>query len=201
MLLRQNDRRVQRTRQLLRDALLALIIGRGYEQLTVQDILDQANLGRATFYAHYRDKQDLLFDMFAGLRQVLRVQHTSENAPQATTGTLQQMSMRFFRHAAEQRTLYRAMVGKESGTLLHTYAHKLLSEELRAYFLQLTPRNMHPNVPLEVTVTYLVSSLLALLIWWLDHDLPCSPEQMDVMFRQLVLPGVADTLGIAIEAI
>jgi AcrR family transcriptional regulator len=201
MLVRQNDRRVQRTRQLLRDALLALIIKQGYEQLTVQDILDQANLGRATFYAHYRDKQDLLFDMFAGLRQVFRLAHSGEQSVEAGIGALQHMSLGFFRHAAEQHQLYRAMVGKESGTLLHTYAYKLLSDELYIYLTKIVPYGARSSVPLEVAVTYLVSSLLALLIWWLNHDLPCSPEEIDVMFRQLALPGIASTFGIAPETI
>jgi len=54
------DRRVQRTRQLLNEALMSLIVEKGYEAITVQDIIDRANLGRSTFYAHYQDKEDLL---------------------------------------------------------------------------------------------------------------------------------------------
>ena len=55
------DRRVQRTRQLLNRALMELIVEKGYDSVTVQDIIDRANLGRSTFYAHYQDKDDLLF--------------------------------------------------------------------------------------------------------------------------------------------
>src|SRR5512141_2904590 len=58
------DRRVQRTQQLLREALVALILEKGYDAITVQDILDLANMGRSTFYAHYRDKEDLLLSGF-----------------------------------------------------------------------------------------------------------------------------------------
>jgi AcrR family transcriptional regulator len=54
------DRRIQRTRQLLRNALFALIIERGYESIAIQDITERANLGRATFYLHYQDKEELL---------------------------------------------------------------------------------------------------------------------------------------------
>lgn len=60
----KEDRRVVRTRQLLRDALVSLILERGYDEVTVQDVLDRANLGRSTFYAHYRNKDDLLFSGF-----------------------------------------------------------------------------------------------------------------------------------------
>ena len=51
------DRRVQRTRKLLQDALMALILEKGYEAVTIQDIIDRANVGRSTFYAHFLDKQ------------------------------------------------------------------------------------------------------------------------------------------------
>ena len=54
------DRRIVRTRQLLRDSLMSLILEKGYEAVTVQHITDQANLGRATFYLHYKDKEELL---------------------------------------------------------------------------------------------------------------------------------------------
>ena len=54
------DRRIQRTRQLLEDALIALILEKGYDKITVQNIVDQANVGRSTFYSHFLDKDDLM---------------------------------------------------------------------------------------------------------------------------------------------
>jgi AcrR family transcriptional regulator len=158
----------------------------------VQEILGRANLGRATFYAHYRDKQDLLLDTFAALRGVFHAQHTDERG-------VDHLSLRFFRHAAGQRRLYRAMVGKESGALLHTYARRLLSDELRDHLGQLAARGEPRAVPIEVAVEYLVSTLLGLLSWWLDHDLPYPPEQMDAMFRRLALPGLAEVFGFSLE--
>src|SRR5436189_198695 len=65
------DRRVQRTRQLLQDALLAMVIEKGYDATTVQDIIDRANVGRATFYAHFPDKQTLLTSRLEDLRVLL----------------------------------------------------------------------------------------------------------------------------------
>src|SRR5205809_7879580 len=68
---RATDRRVQRTRQLLQDALISMMIAKGYETTTVQDILDRANVGRATFYAHFADKETLLNSRLADLRSFL----------------------------------------------------------------------------------------------------------------------------------
>ena len=65
------DRRVQRTRKLLQDALIALVLEKGYEAVTIQDIIDRANVGRSTFYAHFLDKQHLFLSGFEQLRQEL----------------------------------------------------------------------------------------------------------------------------------
>ena len=65
------DRRVQRTRQLLQDALIAMVIEKGYDAVTIQDIIDRANVGRATFYAHFADKQTLLTSRLEDLRGLL----------------------------------------------------------------------------------------------------------------------------------
>ena len=62
------DRRVQRTRKLLRSALVQLIMERGYDVLTIQDITDKANLGRTTFYLHYQSKDEVLLDHHAEMR-------------------------------------------------------------------------------------------------------------------------------------
>src|SRR5262245_23066722 len=65
------DRRIQRTRDLLHQALISLMIEKGYEVITVQDIIDRANVGRSTFYAHYVGKQDLLVSGLKGLSKHL----------------------------------------------------------------------------------------------------------------------------------
>ena len=66
------DRRVRKTRQLLREALMELTLERGYDHVTIQDILDRADVGRSTFYAHYHDKDDLLVSEFETGRAATR---------------------------------------------------------------------------------------------------------------------------------
>src|SRR5215471_7724311 len=65
------DRRIQRTRDVLHQALISLMIEKGYEVITVQDIIDRANVGRSTFYAHYVGKQDLLLSGLKNLSKNL----------------------------------------------------------------------------------------------------------------------------------
>jgi AcrR family transcriptional regulator len=174
------DRRVRRTRQLLIDALLGLIVERGYETLTVQDILERADVGRSTFYAHFRDKDDLLHAAFARLRMVLALSAGDHPGPDLAT-----LSLTLFRHTDSYRVLYQAMVGRPSGALLTRTLHGLLSEHVQAHMAQLAP---HLPVPVEVAVQYYVSALLGLLTWWLDAPRGYSAEEMDAMFRRLVRP-------------
>jgi AcrR family transcriptional regulator len=177
------DRRVRRTRQLLIDALLALVVERGYEGLTVQDVLDRADVGRSTFYAHFRDKDDLLQAAFARLRAVLEGHTRGQGA-----ASLSDISLALFCHTADHRPLYRAMVGRPSGALMLRVAHEQLSDVVRPHLDQAAGRL---SVPPDVAAQYYVSALFGLLTWWLDADLPYTPAEMDAMFRRLMLPALA----------
>jgi AcrR family transcriptional regulator len=68
----EQDRRVRRTRRILIEALIQLILEKGYSRITVQDILDRADVGRSTFYSHFRDQEALLVACFDSLRDELR---------------------------------------------------------------------------------------------------------------------------------
>mgnify|MGYP000908141578 FL=1 len=66
---RKDDRRIQKTRKQLRDSMLELILDRGYDDISIQDVTDRANLGRATFYLHYREKDELYADVIQNMAQ------------------------------------------------------------------------------------------------------------------------------------
>lgn len=189
----RTDRRIERTRQTLRQALLDLIVERGYDALTVQDVLDRANVGRSTFYAHFRDMDDLLLSGFDQLQRQF-AEHLGEqeaNAEGPWTVTLL-----LFRHAHDQHALYKALAAGPSGQIFVAQVHKLLAAQMRVH-LKAAARRHKLSVPYDVVAQYTVSSLVAMLTWWLDQDRPYSPERMSAMYRQLVEPGVMRALGVA----
>ncbi len=191
------DRRIQRTRQLLRDALMALILEKGYAAITVQDILDRANLGRSTFYAHCRDKDDLLVSEFEHFKEMFEEFDARSPAGKHSLGAGDLApSLAFFRHAGEQHRLYKAMVGKRGGELVQEYLYRYISDLVKKHLKMRAPDDKKLAVPREVLVHYVVSSFLSLLTWWLDHDMPCTAEQMDDMFTRLTLPGFQAATGI-----
>ena len=182
------DRRIQRTRQLLQDALISLILEKGYDKITVQHIIDEANVGRSTFYAHYLDKDDLMASSVEKLREELH-QHMvgADNGDEQDAAIA---SLALFRHTKEQHHLYKAMIGGRGIDIVTKAIHDTLTSQAQAYFEQIERKSGPLTIPMPVMTTYLAGTLQTLLTWWLDNDMPYSPERMNEMFVQLAMGGI-----------
>jgi AcrR family transcriptional regulator len=183
------DRRVRRTRELLRGALISLILEKGYERVTVQDIIDRADVGRSTFYAHFRDKEDLLVFGLEELRAAFR-----PDAQDAGTGRRGRRApsptLAVFEHFARHREVWKAMVGRRGADVFMRYLHRFLSELLRGQLAARAPDGP-TQVPLDALVEFAVDALIGLGVrWWMEHDLPYTPEEMDRLYRRLTEPGI-----------
>lgn len=124
---KRRDRRIERTQQLLRGALRSLIQEKGFEALTVQEIIDRANIGRATFYSHFDNKDDLLASGFEDLRASLKTrQRDAFSRGHTIEDRVFGFSQEVFAHTNEYREAFRAMVGQRSGAVVQRLLHKLL---------------------------------------------------------------------------
>jgi len=182
------DRRVQRTRQLLRDALIALILEKGYDKITVQDIINRANIGRSTFYDHYLDKDDLMESGVEKLRAEL-----GQHFASSSSGNVQDMmmpSLALFQHTQKQHHLYKAMIGGRGVEIVSNAIGDGLKAHAQEHFKEAERAGKRLAVPVEVLSTHLAGSLYTLLTWWLDNDMPYSPERMNEFFMQLVMGGI-----------
>ncbi len=192
---KKEDRRINRTRRLMNEALMALIVEKGYEAVTVQDILDKADVGRSTFYAHFRDKDDLLLSGFDHLRTLFEQQQQALLAAKSGGQDTQfNMILELFRHTGQHHKLYKAIAGKQSGEMILKYLHRYLYDMLLVPHKALM-KNKKAPIPIELTTHWIVSSLLSLMIWWLENDMPYPPEKMDEIFRTLTMPGIEAALG------
>ena len=180
----KNDRQSQRTQQALGDALLQLMREKGYRAVSIKDIIDRANVGRSTFYAHYADKDDLFESQLNQMLEML-IQHTPQDVSE---GNPFFPSLGLFKHVQEQWKLYK-ILSWEFGSNLHiNRLQKSISERIEQ---RLLVGGKTFELPLPVIANFLAGSLLSLLKWWLDNKMMYSPEQMDEMFRNLALPGIA----------
>jgi AcrR family transcriptional regulator len=183
------DRRVRRTRELLRGALISMILEKGYERVTVQDIIDRADVGRSTFYAHFRDKEDLLVFGLEELRGAFQPDQQPPDGSDANSPAASP-TLAVFEHFAAHREVWRAMAGKRGAEMFIRYLHRFLTELLRTQLAARAPKQ-ETLVPMDAVVEFAVDALVGLGVhWWLENDLPYSPEEMDQLYRRLTEPGI-----------
>jgi len=191
----KEDRRIQRTRHLLRQVLFTLIVERGYETITVEEITERANVGRATFYVHYKDKEDLLLvcleELFHEIAATLGP--ISEETFQAGGKPPAQLA---FEHIAQHHQLYRVLFNERGAAVISLRILEFLANISRRYTVGQLDETRSP-LPLELLAYHLAGSLFALLIWWLNNDMPYSPEHMATIFQHLAVPGVAHVVGLS----
>lgn len=182
------DRRVKRTRQQLKEAMLSLIREKGFEAMTVQDIIDRADVGRSTFYAHFGGKEDLLVQGLDEVRDALKEsQRRSRTAAAGTEHRAFGFSDELFAHAGGHRDVFRAMVGKRSGIVLQRRFQKMLTELVRDEVSDVVGRAGVGQVAPEGLVQYLVGGLFGFLAWWADTQSRASAEEMSALFRKLAV--------------
>ena len=185
------DRRVRRTRELLRRALLSLVQEKGYDRITVQDILDRADIGRSTFYAHYRDKDDLLRAGFEDIRAALAAEReAAEKVPGRRVELLQPMLV-VFQHVGKHRGFWEPLSRKGGADLvvriLRESVSDLVREHLRSQFRDAQGTQMQ----LEAAMRFVTGACMGLVVWWLEDDaIAYSAEEIHSIFRRLATQGV-----------
>lgn len=183
------DRRRVRTRNMLRDALLKLITEKGYESVTIQEITDRADLSRATFYLHYKDKDELLVAALQAMYDdMLHALTIKEGIPIQPN----QVSLNAFKHVQEYQELYRALLGERGMAMvwqriqdyIFTYSHQLIKTLLKQFGVSET------HVPLEVMARFSSGALNTLLIWWVQNNFVYSAEEMATMYQKMIQPMI-----------
>ncbi|MGW0196418.1 TetR/AcrR family transcriptional regulator [Nonomuraea sp. NPDC003201] len=179
------DRRVRRTRRVVQEALVALILEKGYDAVTVTDIIERADVGRSTFYSHFTDKQDVLFgnlDELAFLHPV----------PAARSGELFAFSLPMFEHVREQRRLVRALLGRRGGGQVYARGEQLLAAAVRN---ELVAAGARASASLDLLVVCVVGAFMGLMRAWVDGESTATPAELDAAFRAAIEPGVRAALG------
>lgn len=186
------DRRVVRTRRTLQHALLTLMLKKGYDAITVEEICAEANIGRSTFYAHFTSKDEL---KRGGLDEHLRKmllerQKQAKSAAGVGKRVRFAFALYFFEHAREHLDLYQALVAKGGVTTTIAMMRQIITDLVRRELADTAPLG---GAPREAVAQFVVGAFIALLTWWLDGGAKLSAERMDELFRRLALEGVMET--------
>lgn len=181
------DRRIQRTRELLRGAILELVAERGLDNLRIEDITERANLRRATFYMHYRDREELLTDALTATFNHL-AQETEHTATQDQFGGKTQLEAYLvtFRHAEAHHRLYKNLLTGSSGAVF--------AGRIRDYLAAIILR---AGVASAITAQFIAGAELNMIIWWLEHDRPMPVEVIATQVWQLVMHGLDGQIDMA----
>jgi len=180
----KTDRRVNRTRRILLHALSELMLEKRYNDITVQDIIDRADVGRSTFYAHFQDKEDLavsnlihMLDMLAGALETGQSQ-----------GFLPGPEL--FDHIRENYPLFRAMTSGHGLDLFFQKGQEYWSTRVADRLKALLPPGRAPRVPIPILAHHVSGTFVNLLKWWVDNKMPYTSAEMVEIVSTLVNPSV-----------
>jgi AcrR family transcriptional regulator len=187
------DRRVQRTRKLLQGALIDLIKERGYDNVTIQDITDRANVGRTTFYLHYQSKEDLLLDHHAAMSSHFSVGIISREALMGDV-PLPEM-IEFLKLMAENRRMYHTIRAAKEADLLMRGVRDQIVANLENSLNTVFP-DIKPNLPMDILVEYIIGAQLSLMNWWMGTRNDYEPEQIALMLHRLQRAAICDAYSI-----
>ena len=194
----KTDRRVQRTRELLQKSLIELISERGYDAITIQDIVDRANVGRTTFYLHYNSKEELFVSCHESIANRFRIgplhpfsreELLSLEAPRGMTSA--------YRHLEEARALlYSVFQGKDSLLILRCirdWSARDIEANVRSAFAE------ESVVPLDVLALYLAGAQIGLVQWWLEKRQPHTLEELAQIFHRLQRSAIREAFGLTVS--
>ena len=176
------DRRVQRTQRLLHDAFISLILERGYNTVTIRDVVLRAGVGRSTFYTHFADLEELLVSRASG-NWFRELAADSRNGCRPFGFTRP-----FLEHVHEHRRLWCALVGKRGGEAIKQRFRQSLLEVIREDLAALTGRQS--KAVRDGTVHYVTGAFMELVFWWLDARTTLTPSDVDKLFRHLTAPAL-----------
>ncbi len=173
-----HDRRIKRTQQLLAKALIALTLEKGYEAVTIRDITERADVGYATFFRHYESKDALLRDVsdvvLADLNSLL---------PGTPSADVEAVGVPLFRYVQEHANIIHVLLQSRGTSSLMPHIIELTSQDV---LNENTPL-ADSIVPAEIAAYHLINSSISLIQWWLEHDMPYTPERMGAIFHALIM--------------
>lgn len=171
------DRRVQKTKKALTEALIQLILEKGYEYVTIQDIIDRANVGRSTFYIHYENKEQLLLDGHHNLQVKLFENSDDSSEPDFVY---------LFNHLSENRLLAKAMLGKKGGNMMSEFFKNNIAHKIKQGYYLNFGRTQTEALQLEFLANAAATAVISLLVSWLEESNGFSTEEMAGLCKKIV---------------
>lgn len=182
------DRRIQKTRAAIMAAFEALLTEKRYEQITVQDIINRANVGRSTFYAHFETRDDLLkYTCQELFEHVFNAHLSSEKSHDFSggEGTLDMMLTHILYHLKDDRHRYLRIFSCESADLFWRYFQSQLEVLVKRYGAKDPAADK--KVPEDYYMNYYCSAYIESVKWWFQNNMKISPEELAAYFARVTV--------------
>jgi len=208
----KTDRRIVRTRQALRQALMDLVREKGYENVSVEEITQRADLGRATFYLHYHDKEELLLDEFSEMArervQALSAIPFSQWLPALEDGSLVSENkaappfLLIFQHVTENAQLYQILLKNQSSNRIAERIRAIVTQSINDFVQAKVdsddPIPLFAEIPVDLLAAFFYGALVSSIAWWPENP-AYSAEEMTRMFQRMFLPGAQRVIAAKIS--
>jgi AcrR family transcriptional regulator len=199
--------------------LIELVAEKSYESVSIREILERANVGRSTFYAHFQDKDQLLHSILDRLDGLFEQHEKLFLDAKKSFGTADIMNLThefsptlsLFQFIGQNHRFFKAMLGNRGYGIFakpvydYVFAHvhgiftKPVHNDVVAHlhesFKILRSNEKYGSLEAEIAAHYFVSALMGILVWWVEKDMPCTAEEMDRLFRQLAIPSFGQVLA------
>jgi AcrR family transcriptional regulator len=178
------DPRVRRTRRMLRDALVSLILEKDFASITIKEITERAEVAYITFYRHYESQDQLLLEVLDdGLTGLLS--HIETLAKQSETAALEVEGKLIFEYIDEKSDLFNILLKSQSVTRIRRSVVQKIASIFRK---SCTPLERTGNqVTVNIASNHIATSLLSLIEWWLENNKKPSPMQMGRVYKSLII--------------
>lgn len=179
------DRRIQKTRESIFSAFSSLLAYKRYSKITVQEIIDEANIGRSTFYSHFETKDDLLkalcSDIFEHIFSKDLISETTHDFS-CVNNDLEAKITHVLYHLKDSKRDIRGILACESRELFLS-VFKMYLEQM---FIGLTSNDSLNGIPKEYVVNHMAGSFVETVKWWMENDMTQSPEQLTSYFLSVI---------------
>lgn len=178
------DPRVKRTRRLLREALIALILKKDFASITIKEITDLAEVAYITFYRHYETLDQLLMEILdEGLGDLMI--HIEKLANQSATSALEIEGRLIFEHIRINADLFRILLKSQSVTRIR---RKVVQNIAAVFQKSCVPLERLGNrTMIAIASNHIATSLLSLIEWWLENNMKPSPAEMGKVYKSLII--------------
>jgi len=190
----KTDPRVRRTRRILREALVSLILEKDYTSISIKEITERADMAYITFFRHYTAIDDLLLEILdEGLAELLG--HIAELAGKTDDPANEIEGRIIFEYIKEKSDLFRILLKSQSVTRIR----KSVIQNIAAMYEDSCDFLRRPNsqIPAKILSNHMATSLLALVEWWLENKMSPHPLQMGKIYRALIIDGTISAVASA----